>query len=73
MEKQQIRNRGMVVGFRITQAFCFGIFALGLSMMAGDYSSFIKSPISSFSITTTIFGGIGALITGYMANKCREW
>lgn len=61
------------ITFRIFQAICLGVFALGLSMMSGDYLGYIKSPISSFSVTTTIFGLLGAIITGILAKQSEKW
>jgi len=69
--KEEVKS--MVVVFRVFQAIFFGILALGLSLMAGDLSEAINLPFSSFSLTTTIFGGIGALITGILANNCKNW
>jgi hypothetical protein len=79
MEKnleQQYReqqSKKTVVTFRIFQAICLGIFALGLSMIAGDILGYVKSPISSFSMTTTIFGGLGAIISGILAKQSEKW
>lgn len=77
MEKDKIENKEnnkkLIVTFRVFQAIFFGIFALGLSSVAGDLSSFAKSPISTFSITTTIFGLIGSMMTGILANKSKNW
>ena len=72
-ENQKDKNRNAQVTFRIFQAIFFGILALGISSMFGDVSSYMKSPISTFSITTTIFGLIGSIITGILANKCKDW
>ena len=58
---------------RVFQAICCGIFALGISMIAGDYTTFIKSPISTLSITTTIFGFFGIIITEIMARQSKKW
>ena len=78
MEKKIIENhedktRNLIVTFRIFQAVFFGIFALGISSLVGDIGGYMKIPISAFSITTTIFGLIGAMITGNLANKCKDW
>ena len=71
MEKEQSRN--IKVTFRIFQAIFFGMMALGISLMFGDVSSYMESPISSFSITTTVFGLAGSIITGILANKSKNW
>jgi len=71
MERKEVS--GTVVTFRIFQAIFLGVFVMGLSMMAGDYSTFVKSPISALSITTTIFGLGGALISGFQANRAERW
>jgi len=67
------KNKNIVVTFRIFQAIFFGVFALGISMSLGDYSSFIKSPISQLSITTTVFGLMGAIITGILSKQSEKW
>ena len=73
VEKDERKNKNVVVTFRILQAVCFGVFALGLSMGAGDYSGFIKSPFSTLSITTTIFGLMGSIITGVLSKQAERW
>lgn len=72
-ENKEVKNRNTQVTFRIFQAIFFGIFALGISSIFGDYSSYVKSPISTFSITTTIFGLIGSIMTGRLAKKSKDW
>ena len=74
MEKiTERKNKNVTITFRVFQALCFGIFALGLSLIAGDYTTFIQSPISAMSIGTTIFGLLGAITCGYAANRAEEW
>lgn len=72
-EIKENKNRSLRITFRVFQAIFFGILALGISSMFGDIGSSIGIPISTFSITTTIFGLIGALISGNLSNKCRDW
>jgi hypothetical protein len=72
-EQKETKNRNMIVTFRIFQAVFFGMLALGISSMFGDVSSYMKSPFSTFSITTTVFGLIGAIITGRLAKNCKDW
>jgi uncharacterized protein YacL len=72
-KKEERKNKNLVVTFRIFQAIFFGLFALGLSLISGDYVKYIQSPISSLSLTTTIFGLIGAIITGILAKNCEDW
>ena len=67
------KNKNVIITFRVFQALCFGIFALGLSLIAGDYTTFVKSPISAMSITTTMFGLVGALVCGWASNRAEEW
>ncbi|MFA6089600.1 MAG: hypothetical protein WC755_07080 [Candidatus Woesearchaeota archaeon] len=67
------KNKSLIVTFRVLQSLCFGVFALGLSFMAGDYTAFIKTPFSTMAITTTIFGLMGSVITGIMAKQCENW
>ena len=67
------KNKTIVVTFRIFQAIFLGLFALGLSMIWGDYSNFVKSPISQLSIVTTVFGLIGSIITGILSKQSEKW
>ena len=67
------KNKNIVVTFRIFQAIFFGVFALGISMTLGDYTTFIKSPISQISIILTVFGLIGAGITGMLSKQAEKW
>lgn len=67
------KNKNIVVTFRIFQAIFFGLFGLGVSMVLGDYSNFVKSPISQLSIVTTVFGLIGSFITGMLAKQSEKW
>lgn len=66
-------NKKAVITFRIFQAISLGIFALGLSMISGDYTGSVHSPISALSVTTTFFGGLGAVITGMLAKQSENW
>ena len=50
-----------------------GMFALGLSNGFGDYFNYIKLPIGSFAVTTTIFGLIGMIMTGFLAKQSESW
>lgn len=73
MDKDKEVNRDLRVTFRLVQAIFFGILALGISSFVGDILEYAKSPISTFSTTTTIFGLIGAIVTGILADKCKDW
>jgi len=73
VEHEEHKNKGIVVTFRIFQAIFFGVFALGVSMALGDYSAYIKSPIGQLSIVLTIFGMIGAGITGMLSKQAEKW
>jgi hypothetical protein len=73
MNNKAIKSKNIVVTFRVFQAIFFGILALGISSMGGEISSYVQSPISIFSITTTIFGLLGSIITGALAHKCKDW
>ena len=70
---EERKNKNLIVTFRVFQAIFFGLFALGLSSMGGDVSSYMRSPLSTFSITTTIFGLLGSIITGKLAKACENW
>ena len=74
--KEQIveqKNRNAQVTFRVFQAIFFGILALGISSLFGDVSKYAEFPISTFSVTTTVFGIMGSIITGRLADKCKDW
>ena len=58
---------------RLMSMLFVGIFILGLSLMFGEGSSVAKLPFSSISITTTFFGGIGALVSELMAKRAEKW
>ena len=62
-----------VIYIRVGQAICLGVFTLGISMMAGDLVGTIKLPVSALSLTTTLFGGIGAIICEMFARKAEIW
>lgn len=70
-EKQERKN--LIVTFRVFQAIFFGVFALGLSLISGDVTGAFDVPISNFSMTTTIFGLLGAIITGTLSKQCENW
>lgn len=59
--------------FRIGQALSLGIFTLGISMIIGDYLPTITTLIKPLSITTTVFGFMGTLLTELMARQARRW
>jgi hypothetical protein len=61
------------IGARVVQALFIGVFVLGVSMMVGDYSSTVKMPFSPLSLSTTMFGGLGALISEIIAQRARNW
>jgi len=72
-KQKEPKNKNVVVVLRIFQAISLGIFALGISMIAGDYTAYIKSFISTFSITTTLFGLFGAIITQILIRSSDKW
>lgn len=72
-EISERKNKSVYVTFRIFQAIFLGIFALGLSSGFGEYFQFIGFPIGAFSVATTIFGLIGAIMTGYLAKQSEKW
>jgi hypothetical protein len=71
-EKKEEHNE-FEIGMRVIQSICFGVFALGLSMMIGQYVKYIGLPFSVFAISSTVFGLIGALITEIMSRQARKW
>jgi hypothetical protein len=72
-QKNDKQNKSLVVVFRIFQSIFFGVFALGISMALGDYGKYVEWPISNLSVTITVFGIIGAIISGIQAKECEKW
>jgi hypothetical protein len=72
-EETERKNKNLYVTFRIFQAIFLGIFALGISSGIGDFFKFVELPIGTFSVTTTIFGLIGAIMTGSLAKQSEKW
>ena len=72
MEENQKKTNYALI-FRVSQAFFAGLFTLGISLITGDLSSYAKMPISSISVTTTLFGLIGMIMSGYYAKKAENW
>lgn len=61
------------ISARLFSMLFVGIFILGLSMMFGEGSAATKLPFSSLSVTTTFFGGVGALVSELMARRAEKW
>ena len=55
------------------QAICFGVLALGVSLMASDMAGVYELPFSNISITTTTFGVLGVIITEIMCKQAANW
>lgn len=68
---EPVEDKSTQVGIRVVQAFCVGMFTLGISMMAGDISGAVHLPVSALSITTTLFGGIGSVMCEAFARKAE--
>ena len=68
-----IEKKSFVRSIRIGQAIFLGIFTLGLSMMGGDLSEALHIPVSSLSLTTTLFGAMGALVCELFARRAEKW
>lgn len=66
-------NRDVIVVIRGAQALCLGIFTIGVSMGAGDVGAAYGLPVSSLSITTTLFGGFGSIICEIFARLAEKW
>lgn len=66
------KNKNIYITFRIFQAIFLGVFALGISTGLGDYFKF-GFPIGTFAVTTSIFGLIGSILTGYLAKQSEKW
>lgn len=71
--KNEKKNISLVIVFRIFQSIFLGIFALGISMVLGDYGKYVEWPISNLSVTVTVFGLIGAIICQTQAKACEKW
>lgn len=67
------KNKGVIVTFRVFQSMFYGMSALGLSLMVGDLNDFAKLPFSKFAIVCTIFGFIGAVLSGMFAVQAEKW
>ena len=67
------KTKQYVIIFRVIQSFFVGLFALGVSLIIGDYTEYVQTPISSIAIVTTIFGLIGAVLTEFYARKAENW
>ena len=72
-QEEKLERKNLIVTFRVFQAIFFGVFALGLSLISGDITGAFEFPISNFSMTTTIFGLLGAIITGILSKQCENW
>ena len=58
---------------RTVQAISIGVFTLGISMIVGDLAGYVELPVSVMSITTTLFGGMGAIFCEVMARWAKKW
>jgi len=58
---------------RVLQSVCLGILALGVASGLGDYGKAISLPFSQLSITTSVFGLMGTVITEVIARMSRKW
>ncbi len=67
------KKGSFVRNIRIGQAIFLGVFTLGLSMMGGDLSEALHIPVSALSLTTTLFGAMGALVCEIFARKAEKW
>jgi len=72
-QMKKTENRDAVVVIRGAQALCLGIFTIGISMGAGDIGAAYGLPVSSLSITTTLFGGFGTIICEIFARLAEKW
>jgi len=71
--KEEKQNKGIIITFKVFQAVFFGVSALGVSMLFGDYIKSIQSPFSIISVTMTVFGIIGVIITGVLSKSAEKW
>ena len=69
MDKLTEQKQGIALKIRVAQAISAGIFTFGLAGMTGDMTGSLGLPISSFSITTTLFGMMGMLVCDIFARK----
>jgi multisubunit Na+/H+ antiporter MnhB subunit len=58
---------------RIASVLFLAIFILGISMMFGEGSQAAKIPFSSLSITTTMFGALGWVMSELTARRAEKW
>ena len=69
----KVDGKKLAMRARIVQALFLGLFTLGLSMSVGDVSSVWEYPVSSMSITTTVFGLMGAIVCEIFARRAEKW
>jgi len=62
-----------VVTIRIFQAIFMSVFAFGIASMGGDYAAFVQSPVSILSVTASIFGLLGTIMTEVYARMAAKW
>ena len=74
-EKQveEKKHNNVEITARILQSICLGLLALGISSGLGDLGKVMHSPFSQFSITSTVFGLIGTIMTEIIARMSRKW
>jgi len=72
-EAEADSKKTAIAGIRAAQALCLGLFTLGISMGVGDVGGAYNIPVSSPSITTTLFGGFGSIICEVFARLAEKW
>ncbi len=72
-QQKETKKNSYWVAFRLLQFVFLGVFALGISSMTGEWSSWQKWPFSVFSIDSTIFGAIGVVMSEIFARLSSRW
>lgn len=72
-KKERTIGKTVSIYARIGSVLFLAIFILGISMMFGEGSSAAKIPFSSLSITTTVFGAMGWLMSELTARRAERW
>lgn len=71
-KKKLMDDRMIISNIRIVQAISIGIMTLGVSMGAGDLAQVAELAISSLSITTSLFGFVGTVMSEIMIGRIKK-
>lgn len=72
IKTDETKKMEMISNLRIVQAVSVGIMTLGVSMAAGDLAKMADIAVSSLSITTTLFGLVGTIMSEFMIGRIKK-